>query len=177
MDNIRKEFIKEVLETLKIPSGAFNIGTVALEIEHITNLRAFHKALFGTQHSYLNGMDRIIKVAEQFKPQDQVDEIELKAKQLIKLIHDMNYAIEKDHAKMSIDFNILLKHVEFKDVNEEDLAILNSVKPCCNLKLLIAKDTSGWTSQEQLRAFVQALKQIDGGSLAIDSKLKKMIAK
>lgn len=174
MDDIRKEFIKEILETLKIPIGAFNVGTVSEEITHIPDnqLRAFHKALFGTDHSYLNGMDRIIKVAEQFKPQATGHEEE-KAKELIELVKGMNESVYQEHMKTGVRFDDLLKAAKFETVPDETKAILKRVRPCYDLKALIAKNNTGWGTVEQLNAYKHAIKH--GANEIANDRLNKMI--
>jgi hypothetical protein len=173
MDNIRKEFIKEIMQTLKI-EGVFNSGTIADEIQHIpdTSLRAFHKALFGTSHSYLNGMDRIIKVAEQFKPQE-VDQDEAKAKELIELVKGMNESVYQQHIKSGIRFDDLLNEVSFPKVSEDDIMVLNKVKPFCELKSLVKGISTFGTSLECLNAFKRAITQPSGAISFNGNKLLK----
>ena len=76
MDNFREEFIKGLIETLKIPATAFNIAIVADEIENISNnnLKYFYKEVVCVE-SYGNGMKAIIQTAENYKP---VTELSLK---------------------------------------------------------------------------------------------------
>ena len=68
MDNFRKEFIKSLLETLKIPATAFNIAIAEDEIACITNdnLREFYREVVSAD-TYGNGMKAIISVAKNFK--------------------------------------------------------------------------------------------------------------
>ena len=177
MDNIKKEFIREILETLKIPSGAFNVGTVYDEISHIpnSNLRAFHKALFGTDHSYLNGMDRIIKVAEQFKPQ-QIDNTEIKAKELINIVESINTKIGNDAQRMGTDFVELVMGVKLPGLSDSDMAILNQVKPYTDHKQLIINIRAYPTSLECLNAFKRAIEYSGSYTGAIESyRVKKLI--
>lgn len=171
MDNVRREFIIELLETLKVPAGAFNVGTVADEIQHIpdTSLRAFHKALFGTQHAYLSGMDRIIKVAEMFKPIEKTDEVEDNAKRLIGMVYAMSDNIYKKHSETSISFDILLQAASFPNVSDEDIAILNNVAPHFNHKRLIGNISTYQNSLEQLQAFKNALNK-KGENVSIENK-------
>jgi len=168
MDNLRKEFIKEILETLKIPLGAFNVGTVADEIKHIpdTDLRAFHKALFGTDHSFLNGMDRIIKVAEQFKPVHK-DLTEVKAKELILFCETANTQIGEYCIAKGIDFVEHVRNNVRLKLSDEDIAILNQVKSHQDHKQLIIKIRQFPNSLEQLNAFKRAVEYTQTYSGAI----------
>jgi len=178
MDNVRREFIIELLNTLKVPSGAFNVGTVSDEIQHIPDisLRAFYKALFGTDHSYLNGMDRIIKVAEQFKPQ-QVDLTEIKAKELIGIVESINTKIGNDAERMGEDFVKLVMGVKLRGLGDDDIAILNSVKPHTNHKLLIINIRGYQTSLDCLNAFKRAIEYSNSycGSDAISHTVMKSL--
>ena len=72
MDNLREEFIKGLLETLKIPATAFNIALVSDEIEAIPNgsLRGFYREVVSAD-TYGNGMKAIISVAKNFKPAEK----------------------------------------------------------------------------------------------------------
>jgi len=177
MDNIRKEFIKEVLETLKIPSGAFNIGTMSDEIKHIpdTSLRAFHKALFGTDHSYLNGMDRIVKVAEQFKPV-VIDNVEQEAKELIELCEGLNTQIGNDAKRMGEDFKKLVYSAKFPTLDNDKIVVLNNVKPHNDFRDLIIHIRHYQTAQDSLEAFKRAILYVNKSLTAIESKqVRKMI--
>jgi len=178
MDDIRREFIKEVLETLKIPSGAFNIGTVASEIEHIPNtkLRDFHKSLFGTQHSYLNGMDRIIKVAEQFKPQAN-DTLKEEAENMMSLVRCIRDTIF-DNAKTSgRTFDDELKGTSFPSLSEKERFVLSNIKQLPGLKNLISNFNNGWNGVDQLNAFKQAILSYENKSdqVVIAGSVKKII--
>lgn len=73
MDNFREEFIKGLLETLKIPSTAFNIAVVSDEIEEIPNqsLRGFYREVVSAD-TFGNGMKAIIKTAENYKQESEL---------------------------------------------------------------------------------------------------------
>ena len=73
MDKFREEFIKSLLETLKIPATAFNIATVSDEIACIPNdkLREFYKEVLIAE-TYGNGMKAILQTAESYKPQSEL---------------------------------------------------------------------------------------------------------
>lgn len=72
MDDFRNEFIKGLLDTLKIPATAFNIALVSDEIENISNtdLREFYKSVV-TADTFGNGMKAIINTAKKFKPEEK----------------------------------------------------------------------------------------------------------
>ena len=177
MRSIRQEFIKEVLETLKIPAGAFNVQLVSDEIGHIPDnkLREFHKELFGTDHSYLSGMDKIMKVSEKFKPVI-IDNIEQEAKELIELCEGLNTQIRKDAERMGEDFKKLVYAAKFPTLDTDKIAILNSVKPHRDFKELILNIRHYQTANDALNAFMSAIKFVDNSLTAIESSaVRKMI--
>jgi len=179
VNNLKDEFIKAIMLSLKIESNPFISATIDEFIAHIkpNEYKSFMTALFGSQHAYLNGIDRVAKVAETFKEVIlEVDEVELKAKELIDLVHSMDYTIELKHAETSIDYNTLLNDVKFPTLSKDDEAILNNVKPYCSYKLLISNIRAYQTTKDALNAFIQAVKQSEkSGSLEISSDVRKMI--
>ncbi len=62
----REQLINSVMDSLKIDKNPFNNSVIEEYIAHIpdSRLREFYSKLFGTKHSFLNGMDRVSKVAE-----------------------------------------------------------------------------------------------------------------
>ena len=161
MYNLRTELIKSILSSLKIDDNPFNQQIVKDKIYHIADeeLQNFYGKLFDASHQYLNGIDRVAKVAEQFKPIAGIDENEIKAKELILLVKGMNNSVFRDSEKYELTFDELLKVVEFPAVSDEDKAVLNAVKPFCELKSLIKGINTYSTSLETLRAFKQAISQ------------------
>jgi len=93
MDKFRKEFIKGLLETLKIPATAFNIAMAADEIACIPNdkLREFFKEVLIAE-SYGNGMKAIIKTAESYKPQSELSLKLLNSRSEAKEMYDKFYS-------------------------------------------------------------------------------------
>jgi len=88
----------------------------------------------------------------------EVDQNELKAKELIELVKGMNESVYQQHIKTGIRFNDLMNKVMFPTIEEETIAILNQVKPYCSYKLLVSNINAYQTSIEQLQAFKNALK-------------------
>jgi hypothetical protein len=67
--DVKKEFISAVISSLRIDGNPFNIGLID---EYITGIRPdqyrdFYSDLFGNDHDYLNGIDRVCKVSERYK--------------------------------------------------------------------------------------------------------------
>ena len=178
MYNLRNELIKTIIKSLKIDDNPFNVITIQDMIENISddNLQEYYQALFGNEHSYLNGLDRVAKVAEQFKPQQKTDLTEIKAKELIEFVHSMNHTIF-ENAKMSgRTFEDELKGTKFLGLRDKDKAILNQVKPYCEYKQLISNISRYSTSLEQLNAFKNAIEYSNSYSGAIEcNKVKKLL--
>jgi len=95
MDNLRKSMIEELMNTLKIPQGNFNFGTIADELEHISNdnLKDFYRAVMSAE-SYGNGMKAIIQTAESFKPQQE--DLLVGTREQAKAMYDAFYARSRD---------------------------------------------------------------------------------
>lgn len=177
MTETKKIFIKSLISGLKIDveGNPFEYQAVVDGVEFINEcdfMDFYNEAR--KINTYGDGVKAIIETAELFKPQSlEIDQVEIKAKELIELVHAMNYTIEKEHAKTGIDFNTLLDDVIFTALSEEDEQILNNVSPCFNMKLLIAKDNLGWGTIEQLQAYKNAIR--NGATQIANTRLNKMI--
>jgi hypothetical protein len=70
MYNLRSELIKAVMGSLKIDNNPFNQQIIADKISHIQDgqLQDFYGKLFSLSHQFLNGLDRVSKVAETYIP-------------------------------------------------------------------------------------------------------------
>jgi len=177
MYNLRDNLMGSIIKELKITDNTFNKQIIKKNMSHIADdkLQMFYEALFGTQHAFLLGLDRVAKVAEQFKPL-HVDHTEEKAKELIALVHSINNQVFEDAKNCGAPFVDLLKIVKFPNVNEDDIAILNQVKPYTDYKQLVAKISCYRTSLEQLTAFKNAIEYSNSYSGAIENAtVKKMI--
>jgi len=176
VNNIKDEFIKAIMQSLKIDKNPFIYATIDEFISHLTptDYKSFMTELFGTQHAYLNGLDRVAKVAEQFKPQTLVDEFEEKAKKLIELTHSMNNAVYQDHISTGKRFEDLLELVTFPELSEHDYAVLSNVAPHNNLKALIGNINTYTTTQTQLKAFIDALKFAPSDAIQIANPIQNL---
>jgi len=105
----------------------------------------------------------------------KVDEVEIKAKELIKLVHDMNAQIFRDSEHMEVTFDDLLEVVEFPTVCKNDMAMLEKVKPHYNAKLLVKHINTYRTSVDELQAFKSAIKQHEKGATIIANKVTNLL--
>ena len=136
--------------------------------------KEFMKALFGTQHAYLNGIDRIAKVAESFKP-IVIDETEAEAKRLIAGVEAMNTILFDEAHKRGVMFEDLVKQYKFENVTES-MAILNNVKPYYDIKQLVINIRLYQTSVDAIQAFKSAIiAHNNNNNLAIAGNVRKMI--
>lgn len=173
MYNLRTELIKSILSSLKIDDNPFNQQIIKDKIAHIADmqLQEFYGKLFNASHQYLNGIDRVSKVADNFKPNVvEIDKDEEKAKELIELAHSMNNTIYQEHIRTGIQFDVLLNDVKFPTVDKSIIAILDNVKPYYNHKQLISSINLYGTAKEQLQAFKQAVKQGEVTQIALSVK-------
>ena len=167
MKNIKDQFIKAIMQSLKIDNNPFIFATVDEYIAHLkpVEYKSFMKELFGTQHQYLNGLDRVAKVAEQFKPHT-IDPCEDQAKQVINLVRSMNEAVFNNAKATGRTFDAELKITAFPTVSNEDIAILNNVKPYYEYKSLVTNINHYSTAKECLEAFKMAISRKDNIALS-----------
>lgn len=179
MSNLsREQLIKALVKGLKLDDNVFNYQAVAEETDSVQerDFMDFYKAVM-SENTYGNGLQAIIKVAERFKPV-VIDLSEIKANELIDLVHSMNNAVYQKHLESGISFDVLLDDVKFPNVDSRDIAILNEVEPHYNLKSLIAGINHYGTSINKLTAFKQAIIRAENNQhIAIDSKVSKMIGR
>lgn len=155
MDKFIEEFVKGLLETLKIPTTAFNIALVKEEIEAIdkADLREFYKAVV-TADTFGNGMKAIINTAKDFKPEEKniLDGTEQKAKAMYK----------KFYAEQSAMITYAQKN---RDKISNDRDWFNSID-YSNLKR--TDGTLVYTKQE-----IYVLKELGGGAFLLDLPYKE----
>jgi len=164
------------MQSLKIEKNPFIYATIDEYITHLkpTDYKAFMSELFGTQHQYLNGLERVAKVAEQFKPQEEENLIEYEAKELIRWCETSNATIF-DNAKASgRTFDDELKGTKFPNVSNTDKAIFNAVKTYCDYKQLIGNIRTYQDGNIQLQAFIDALKFTPSDAIQIANVTERL---
>lgn len=177
MYNLRNEIVKSIIATLKIADTPFNTETVREMIASIPDLslKHFYKSLFGDQHVYLNGLDRVAKAAEQFKLV-VTDNVEEEAKELIELCESLNTHIRKDAEAKGEDFKKLVYRAKFPTLDVDKIVILDNVRPHYSHKDLIINIRHYQTAKDALDAFKYAIRDIDKSLSAIESsRVQKMI--
>ncbi len=177
----RLAFIEQIMLDLKINKSPFSVSLIREYLEPIcdTELKEFYKALFGTQHSYLNAMDRIAKTAEQFAPV-KVDRTTRKAKELIAWIETLNTHIGLDAKRTGEDFVKLVNRISLKDMgaNDDLIAVLDEVKPHYGHKRLIIEIRHYQTSLDTINAFKSAIEKMrnkTGKNAIASGRVQKMI--
>jgi len=104
---------------------------------------------------------------------DNRDEIE--ARRLIDLVRGINEKVFMDSEKMSIPFSDLMNKISLKQmISESDLAILNTVKPHREAKLLISEINTYQDGEIQLQAFIDALKFTPSDAVQIASVTERL---
>lgn len=177
MNNLsRNELIKALVKGLKLDDNIFNYQAVAEEIELIKecDFVDFYKDVM-RENTYGNGLQAIMKVADQFKPVI-TDKVEKEAKELIELCEGLNTQIRKDAERMGEDFVKLVRSAKFPTLDNDKIIVLNNVKPYNDFRDLIIHIRHYQTAQDSLGAFMYAIKYIDKTLTAIESKaVRKMI--
>lgn len=177
MNNLsRNELIKALVKGLKLDDNIFNYQAVAEEIETVQekDFMDFYKATMA-ENTYGNGLQAIMKTAEQFKPQ-QTDLTEVKAKELIEMCYGINDKVFEDAKMSGRTFDDQMAGTIFKGISDTDIAILNQVKPYTDHKQLFSNMSCYATGLEQLNAFKRAIEYSQSYTGAIEcSRVSKMI--
>jgi len=156
--NLRKQLINSTMDSLKIDKNPFNYLIIEKHIKHIpdTKLEEFYSNLFGRQHFCLNGMDRVVTVADEFKEAEcaGVDTYDIGGK--IDKIKAYNAAVFDNATKSGRTFDDELKGTKFISMSEDEEAYYNLVKPYCNYKSLIGNINCYSDSSSQFISFQKA---------------------
>ena len=176
MHNPKAELIGAIVSALKIDQNPFNIATLADYIDTVaeSDYQNFYKALFGTDHAYLNGLDRVAKVSEQFSP-TLVDDVAERAKFLISKVEAINSQISKDAERMGEDFVGLCRKATVSAMTPETKNILDSVKPYRDHKELIINIHHYQTSKIAQEAFEYAIRYGQSAVMIESGKVAKMV--
>ncbi len=177
MYNLREELIKSVIASLKIDDNPFNSEIIREHIEDIEDdrLKAFYSKLFTPENRYLNGLDRVTKVAEAMKP-IIVNKLDEEAKEIIELAEGMRSKVNSDFM-MSMsegDSKGFFMHAKFK-LGERDNDIFNNISPYYYLNDFIYNLRKYDTSVELIRVVRDAIERVDNTVIAIESKDTKRI--
>jgi len=153
MPSLKDEFIKAIMISLKIENNPFIISTVDDYIAHVpmTQYKAFMSELFGTQHAFLNGLDRVSKVAEKFKPADT--ELTARAKRIIHFVESLNTQVQEEAAEAGKPFEAMVQGLKLPTKYNKTLAVMELVKPYRNAKELLINIRRYQTSIEAITAF------------------------
>lgn len=170
--NLRKEIINAAMDSLKIDKNPFNYSTIEDFIVHIEDkdLKSFYSSLFGNEHNFLNGMDRIAKVAEQLKPIEIDDETTAKAKRLIQFCETANTDLDLKAKEEGINLTDYLKDrkIPLADV---DLTILNNIKGDYDYKQVIIHIRTFGNALDTINAFKRAILQTERIGGMIENKV------
>lgn len=157
MPSLKDEFVRGIMISLKLENNPFIISTVDEYVSHIavSNYKPFMKELFGTQHAFLNGLDRVSKVAEQFKPVDT--ELVARAKRIIHFTESLSSQVQDEAKEAGKPFELMVRCLKLPTKYNKTLAVLELVKPYRNAKDLIINIRRYQTSSEAINAFKQAI--------------------
>ena len=160
MYNLRTELIKSTLSSLKIDNNPFNQQILSDKIQHIKDeqLQDFYGKLFDESLRYLNGLDRVAKVAEQFKP-IEINHNRTRVEELINGVETMNTVLWNDAKELKRVFEDYVEMYEFKNVCDETKAILSNVAPYYDIAQLTINIRKYKTSSDTINAFMRAIEQ------------------
>lgn len=96
------------------------------------------------------------------------DEITKEAKRLIDLTRAMNESVYQEYIRTGIPFNDLLDRAKFTGVSQNDIAILDKVKPHYSHKLLVGRINHFQTTLEAISVFKKAI--LSKNNFAIENK-------
>jgi len=175
MTTKRKQLVSALIVGLKIEEDIFAIETVKEKTEFLSENQYldFYQAVM-KDDSFGNGIKSVLKVAEQYKPQEPEDETRLKAKELIELVRSMNEAVYQHHIKTGFRYDDCLKAAKFEKVDEDIKAILSQVKPYFNYKDLVANINVYQTGEEAIKAFMTAIKFTPSNAVMIDNPIERL---
>lgn len=165
MYNLRTNLIDAIFTGLKIDDNMFNKQIVRDKIEHIEDeqLQDFYGRLFDASHQYLNGLDRVAKVAEQFKPVE-TNHTKSKAEKLISGVETMNTVLWNEAKDLKRVFEDYVRMYEFENVCDETKAILNNVAPHYSIAELTINIRKYQTGVDAVDAFQRAIERTDKSS-------------
>ena len=175
MTTKRRELINALITGLKIEEDIFAIDTVKEKTESLNESQYldFYQAVMKDE-SFGNGIKSVIKVAEQFKPQTKDNSLQLKAKELIQWCESANSTVFDNATKSGRTFDDELKGTKFTSISDNDLYVLNQVKPYSYHKNLIGNIRVYQTSEEAVKAFMDALKYAPLDAIQIANPLNKL---
>ena len=175
MNDLKEEFIKAIMQSLKIDNNPFIYATIDEFIAHLkpTDYKAFMTELFGTQHAFLNGLDRVAKVAEQFKP-IETNHAKSKAEKLISGVETMNTVLWSEAKDLKRVFEDYVRMYEFENVCDETKAILNNVAPHYSIAELTINIRKYQTGVDAVNAFERAIEQIDKSDVQIGNPIERL---
>ena len=105
----------------------------------------------------------------------EVCEYTIEARRLIDLVRAINDQVFKDSEKMSRPFSDLIRVIILEQmISEKDLAIISTVRPHRNAKLLIGEINTYADGEIQLQAFIDALKYQPSDAIQIANPIQNL---
>lgn len=142
---MQTELVNSIMNNLKIEKDMFSVSMVEDCLEGIapTQYKAFYNALMGDEHEYLKPLDRVAKVAKQFKG-TRSDELFKDVQSTAKSFYDKIYTINASMTTHSqenreaipndreffenMDYSALINKADnSKILNKQDLYILDEL--------------------------------------------------
>jgi len=163
---------KELMTALEVSETDGNFE-IALEV--INKYGTYKRALQATIGIEFKKKEALLIALLGDEETESKDEHNSEARRLIDLVREINHKVFQDSEKMSIPFSDLMNKISLKQmISESDLAILSTVKPHREAKLLISEINTYTDGNIQLQAFIDALRFTPSDAIQIANVTERL---
>ncbi|NOQ31766.1 MAG: hypothetical protein GQ570_11650 [Helicobacteraceae bacterium] len=164
---------RNLMDALEVSDNEDNLE---LALEVINKYGSYKKALQATIGIEFKKKEALLIALLGSQETNSQDVHSAEAKRLIDLAREINDKVFKDSQRLSIQFNELIDKIKLDAmIKDNDLAILNTVKPHRNAKLLIININAYQDGNIQLQAFIEALENSSDDALQISNDVTKRL--
>lgn len=163
---------KELMTALEVTHTE---GNFEISLEVINKYGTYKRALQATIGIEFKKKEALLIALLGDEETEDTDKHTKEAKRLINLAREINHKVFIDHERLVIPFDDLIRQIKLDAmINENDLTILNTVKPHRNAKLLISNINTYQDGNIQLQAFIDALKYQPIDAIQIANPLQNL---
>ena len=150
-------------------------GNFEIALEVINKYGTYKKALQATIGIEYKKKEELLIALLGDEEEEDLNEHNSEARRLINLVRGINDKVFQDSEKMSKTFSDLMNVIILDAmIDKRDLAILHTVKPHRDAKLLICEINTYADGEIQLQAFIDALKFTPTDAIQIANPLEKL---
>ena len=150
-------------------------GNFEIALEVINKYGNYKRALQATIGIEFKKKEALLIALLGDEETENADEHTAEARRLIDLVRAINDQVFKDSEKLSRTFDDLIKQIKLDAMlDSKDLAILNTVKPHRDAKLLISNINAYQDGNIQLQAFIDALKYTPSDAVQIGNPIERL---